>query len=191
MPRRLRTFVALRCSAPVSRRLRAEADRLAALDAGFHAPRTDAFHLTLQFLGETESAGIPAISRALAEAAHAVPGPLEVAYGGLGAFPVPARARVVWAAARTPEAPGVLGDLAQAVGAALGPLGFPPEARAFHPHVTLGRLRRRPSAPLAAAVEAGREADLGAEVVSDLKLILSDPSGGAYRYIDLTTVGLG
>jgi 2'-5' RNA ligase len=186
----LRTFVALRCGAAVSRRLAAQARRLAALDGGLKAPSTDDFHLTLQFLGDTNETDVPEIGRALVAAAEGH-GPFELRYGGLGAFPEPARARVVWAAVRTPDGPGPLADLAAAVGGALGPLGFPPEARAWHPHVTLGRLRRRPQDALVEALEAGRDLDLGREEVSDLKLILSDPREGRYRYIDLTTVPLG
>ncbi len=38
---------------------------------------------------------------------------------------------------------------------------------------------------------AASELDLGGEMLSEVKLILSDPSQRPYHYIDLTTVELG
>jgi 2'-5' RNA ligase len=190
MSKRLRTFVALRCGRAVAARLRRESERLAALEGAFRAPRTDDYHLTVQFLGDTAEEDLPALGRAL-EAAAASTAPLEVVYGGLGAFPSAQRARVVWVGMQAPQRPEALADLAGAVGQALEPLGYPPEARAFHPHITLGRLRRRPGPALVSAVEEGERLALGHETLSDLKLILSDPGDRGYRYIDLTTVELG
>ena len=190
MRHRLRTFVALRCGRPVSRRLRSEADRLAGLESAFKAPRSDDFHLTLQFLGETDERDLGDLGKALAAVAEAS-WPVEVVYRGLGAFPNPERARVAWVGLETPDDPDFLVGLARQVGEALGALGFPPEARAYRPHVTLGRLRGRPSAPFVEAVEAGASLELGREILSDLKLILSDPGDRGYRYIDLTTAKLG
>lgn len=189
MPRLLRTFVALRLGETTSRRLAREAERLARIDEGFHVAPGEAFHLTLHFLGDTREEDVMPVSRALEEAAEATP-PFDVEYGGLGAFPDARRARVVWAAVRDDPA-GAAARLAAAVGERLAPLGFPPEARAWTPHVTLGRVRARPSDALVAAIEAGAATDLGAETLSDLKLILSRSEAGRYHYIDLTTVPLG
>ena len=155
---------------------------------GVHAPKSDEFHLTVQFLGETDESDVAAIGRAL-EAATAPLSPFELRYGGLGAFPSPERARVVWAAATEIETPPGQGlqALAAAIGGRLGALGYPPEARRLHPHVTLGRVRGRPPPALVDAIEAGKDLDLGREWVSELKLILSQPGDRGYRYIDLTT----
>ena len=169
--------------------MRRWSDRLAAIDAALRAPRTDDFHLTVQFLGNTAEEDVPAIGRALQEAASELVA-FDVRYRGLGAFPEPARARVVWAGAEEIEPAGRLARLAEVVGEALEPLGHAPERRAWHPHVTLGRVRRRPSPALVAAVEAASEEDLGEDRVSELKLILSAPGNRGYRYIDLTTVEL-
>lgn len=170
--------------------MRREANRLARLDDALRPPRTDDFHTTVQFLGDTAEEDVAKIGGALAEAARLVE-PVAVSYGGLGAFPTPARARVVWAAVREVDAEGALAELAGLVGESLAGLGYPPERRAFHPHVTIGRVRKRPGPDLAAAVEEGATLDLGAEVLSELKLILSDPGDRGYSYIDLTTVALG
>jgi len=116
-----------------------------AADVRWTAPA--GLHVTLQFLGEVRGAHVPAVSAALAEAAarHAPP-PLAV--DAVGAFPTPVQPRILWA--------GVSGDLAGLaadVGAALAPVGYPPETRPFHAHVTLGRVRRPgPLGPLRAAL---------------------------------------
>ncbi len=59
--------------------------------------------------------------------------------GGAGAFPKPGRARVVWIG------PAGGGDdlvgLAGAVSGALLPLGYEPDRQAFHPHLTVARLK--------------------------------------------------
>ncbi|GAB4190165.1 MAG: RNA 2',3'-cyclic phosphodiesterase [Roseiflexaceae bacterium] len=96
-------------------------------------------HLTLQFLGETDPAQLPAITTAM-RAALAGAGPFRLQLGALGAFPNTRRPGVLWV--------GVGGDLAAlertqaAVVNALEPLGFPREQRPFRAHLTLGRVRR-------------------------------------------------
>jgi 2'-5' RNA ligase len=57
----------------------------------------------------------------------------------LGAFPSPQKATVVWAGIEDPG--GKLAALAARVEAEMVALGFPAEARRFHPHVTIGRLK--------------------------------------------------
>lgn len=95
-------------------------------------------HLTLKFLGSVESARIPEITGAVAEAASGIP-PLKLDVSGLGTFPGPNRVRVVWV--------GVGGDtdkllqLQKRIDDNLDILGFPPENREFTPHLTLARVR--------------------------------------------------
>jgi len=100
-------------------------------------PKED-LHLTLAFLGSVADARAGEVSAAVAAVLQ---GHVDFAVrlGELGAFPSVKRARVVWAGLN--DATGGLARLADSVGAALQPLGFPPEARAFRPHVTLARLK--------------------------------------------------
>jgi 2'-5' RNA ligase len=128
-----RAFVAVVPPAPVLDAV----DRAAApLRPGLEARWTgrEQWHLTVQFLGN--KADIDAVASALADLP--VP-PAPVRLGGAGAFPSTRRARVVWIGCL--EGQEFLGALAGAVGARLAPLGHEPEARAYHPHLTLARLR--------------------------------------------------
>jgi 2'-5' RNA ligase len=108
-------------------------------------------HLTLQFLGAVAEDRVAAIAGAVSAAAAGCPA-LVLAVEGAGAFPSARRPRVLWA--------GLSGDVARAaalvagLGGRLAPLGFPPEARPWSAHVTLGRAREPRGAPgLAPALE--------------------------------------
>lgn len=111
----------------------------------------EALHVTLKFLGNVTTAAVDEMIAALdhAAAAHA---PFGMVIGGLGAFPGARRPQVLWLGV---EDGGALRAIAGDVDAALASLGFAPEARAFTPHVTVGRVRR----PRGAARAQGR-ADL-------------------------------
>ena len=83
----------------------------------------------------------PELQAALQRAAglRSEPRPLALQIGGFGVFPDYHRPRVLWA--------GVTADpglelLQHEVEQAFAPLGFPTEARAFRPHVTLARAGR-------------------------------------------------
>ena len=103
--------------------------------------RPENIHLSLKFLGEVEEAREPELRSALKRAAG--PGaearPLTIQITGFGVFPDYHRPHVLWAGV-TPQ-PG-LELLQHGVEQAFAPLGFPTEARAFRPHVTLARASR-------------------------------------------------
>ena len=193
----VRTFVALRVGQEAADALHAEAERLAALAPALRPIAPEDLHLTLHFLGDTPLEEVHRIARVLREAAAASPGALHLGYGGLGAFPTPARARVVWAGLPMQEPEGALTRLVQGVAQALDRLGYPPERRRWHPHVTLGRLRGKAPPELAAALDAkagGPDPEeiplLADEIVSSLHLISSEPGRSPYHYTNLTTIPL-
>jgi 2'-5' RNA ligase len=95
------------------------------------------WHLTLRFLGDTPAEARERLVRELRAAACGPAFPLELA--GLGAFPRPARASVLWVGAAEGEAP--LRALAEEVEAAVRRAGFPAEPRPFSPHLTLSRIQ--------------------------------------------------
>ena len=169
--RNLRLFVALEPPDAVRRRLAALAADLRRA-AGLAADtvrwvEAENVHLTLQFLGAVPQERLGDVVAAVRAAASSSR-PLSLEVKGAGGFPNARRPRVVWA--------GVSGDaaaleaLAADLGRRLGPLGFPPEERAFSAHLPLGRARDRRGAPglggaLARAVEQAPAPWRAAEVV--------------------------
>ena len=109
-------------------------------DAGFPVRwvRPEGIHLTLKFLGEVpanrQAELIAALGRAKAGAK-----PLPIALAEFGAFPDTRRPRVLWVGV-TPDP--ALELLQHGVEREFSPLGYPPEGRAFRPHITLGRAER-------------------------------------------------
>ncbi len=104
--------------------------------------RSENVHLTLKFLGGIQEEVLGDLCAALEEtcAGHA---PFDVGLAGLGAFPSAQRARILW----TGVGAGFdrLRALAADLEATLAPLGFEREERPYTPHLTLGRVRRRPA----------------------------------------------
>ena len=100
-------------------------------------------HLTLKFLGNVNADMTGQITEAMAEATPGV-SPFQLEIKSLGVFPNPRRVQVIWV--------GVSGEvdkllqLQKGIESALAKLGFAPEARAFTPHLTLGRVRDQASA---------------------------------------------
>jgi 2'-5' RNA ligase len=150
--------------------------------------RPDGIHLTLKFLGDVDDAQEPVLRAALARAASGGGGEprergvtLQVA--GFGVFPDFHRPRVVWAGVAPDPALELLQD---GVERAFAPLGFPTEARAFRPHVTLGRAARdaRPRDFAGLEPALGALAFAATVLVSDLDLMQSTlQSGGAVYHV--------
>ncbi len=183
-PGRWRCFVAVPLGDVLRRSLAAAADRWRS-DPGASALRwtdPDGWHLTLAFLGATDPARVPGMVDALSRAAVACDAG-AFATGGLGAFPSPGRARVLWYGIQ--DRSHALRQLATAV---RDRLGMPPDDR-FRAHVTLARARRdpvdlRPFLESAVAPE-------GVLDVTAIHLMHSHLGRGPARYESLASVPLG
>jgi 2'-5' RNA ligase len=135
----IRAFVAIELPSQIKAALSQLQDNLkTGKSASVKWVGSEGIHLTLKFLGNVDEAEIPALEKALSEAVRGV-APFNLQLGGPGAFPGNQAPRVVWV--------GVEGEiellrtLHNNIDRVLTPLGFPPEKRAFSPHLTLGRVR--------------------------------------------------
>jgi RNA 2',3'-cyclic 3'-phosphodiesterase len=177
----LRLFFAVELPAEVRAAIARARDALALDPRAFRAGRAGAFHLTLRFLGEVEESRVPVlVSAGERAAASARPTPCELS--GAGAFPKPGRARVVWLGVVDRSATEELRRLADRLENEVRAAGFPPEARAFAPHVTIARAR----GPGGSAVRLPEGVGAGPTFVADeLALVRSrlDPSGARYEAI--------
>lgn len=96
-------------------------------------------HLTLSFLGEVEESAVEPLTEKLA---HIHVPAFDLRCGGTGCFPTRHRPRVLWIGV---EQEPHLYDLAAKVRAAVLACGIPQEDRHFSPHLTLARLKMKPS----------------------------------------------
>ena len=150
-------------------------------------------HLTLQFLGNQPEERLAAAEDALT-AAVAPGAPFETALHGVGAFPGLERPRILWVG----FAQGALElrSLQARVADALAREGFPREERAWHPHLTIGRVHderrwRRESGPaLRQAIVQAATTRFGTLRVSEVALMRSDLSPRGARYTVRRAVAL-
>lgn len=138
--RSIRTFIAVELSGTVIARA-LEAIRLlktSGAEVGWVA--RPQMHLTLKFLGNVPEVETPDVCRVVAEAAAGIE-PFEIVFRGLGSFPRVSEPRTIWLG--IDQGQEELAELRAAIeGALQKEMGFGKEQRKFHPHLTLGRLRK-------------------------------------------------
>jgi 2'-5' RNA ligase len=167
----LRLFVAVEIPGAVRAALAAAQARLRAGDARVGWVPPENIHLTLAFLGDTFQARVPALQAALDRAVSGFAS-FSVEVRGLGAFGAPRSPRVIWAGLE--DASGLLAGLHAALAERLTEAGVVLEARPFHAHLTLGRVRsRRGSDALTAAMASDKDTPFGALPVKQVLLMRS------------------
>ena len=136
-----RLFIALATPASVRAKLTAHIDRLrkSCPEVSASWSREENLHLTLKFLGETPVAKVESLSQAAARAAGALER-FELVVKGCGSFPPRGQPRVLWLGIEDPS--GGLSKLHQRLEDECFQAGFARERRAFHPHLTIARLRK-------------------------------------------------
>lgn len=178
----MRLFVAVNLPSRVREGLWAATARLRDMELPVKWVRGDGIHLTLKFLGEVADEREEELTAALTRAASGGRA-LSLVLQGFGVFPDFRRPRVVWAGIAPDPA---LEILQHRVEQEFAPLGFPTEARAFRPHVTLGRAARDARARDFAGLEAalGRVEFSETALVSAVDLMQSTlQSGGAVYHV--------
>jgi len=143
--RALRLFVAVPIGEELRADLAAAVERIRAADperdTAFRWTDPRGWHVTLAFLGATPADAVPRLAEAIRSAASGA-GPFQMTTGGLGAFPSPRRARVIWYRILDPE--GRLESVARAVRGELAIQDGGP----FRAHLTLARARAERGAVL-------------------------------------------
>jgi len=163
----------------VQRRLQeTQASRNVRWDISWTKP--EGMHLTLKFLGEVEARQAQEVREVLAEAGRPFR-PITIQVEELGSFPTMQTPRVIWLGIKEPS--GELIRLQKRVDQVLAPLGFPPEARDFHPHLTLGRVKSpKGREVLVQALQDRKAVCLGEWRLEELDLLRSvlQPGGAVY-----------
>lgn len=175
----VRTFVA--ACVPATPALRGVLDELGRIGRPVKPVGYDHLHVTLKFLGETDTSWIDqtcAILNAVTNETSA----FDVMLCGLGAFPKPSRPSVIWTGI-IPPAPIV--QLAEKVEQALTEFGFSAEPRIFRPHVTLARVKARPPASLSDLLDKHRDTEFATLALSEVSLVKSVLTACGPRYESL------
>ena len=148
--------------------------------------RPEQMHLTLRFLGDTDTDRLPSI-QATMDAVAAGNTPFEMHLESVGCFPNRRRPRISWVGLVGEDAG--LSALKKALDEALIPLGRPLENKPFRAHLTLGRVKDERSA---AGIDWTTDVPPLALIVSALHLIESElrPNGPVYteRYVSRFSV---
>jgi len=140
-PGEWRVFIAIELPAIVRQKLKAHIDGLRSTLPDVRASwnREDNLHLTLKFLGDIPVARVETLAQAAQRAASKVEA-FEIVIGGCGSFPPKGQPRVLWIGIDGPS--GRLTEVHQALEDECAKAGFPREARPFHPHLTIARIRK-------------------------------------------------
>lgn len=177
----IRTFVAIPLPEEVRASLAELRSALPPAPPGLRWGRVEQAHLTLVFLGDLDETAVASACRAVREAAGAAR-PFAADLSGLGAFPRPDRARVVWVGwgAGAAEATALQAVVARALAAAMGDRG---DDRPFAPHVTVARTGE--PLDLRAHLAAGRGWRGPPWRVDAIDVLASDlrPSGAVHRVL--------
>ncbi len=134
----IRAFLAVELSCEIRQHISSFQQQLKETLPPLNWVRPESIHLTLKFLGSVELSCIPQLLSVLKPIADKTD-KFSLDVQGMGVFPNRQHPRVIWV--------GVLGQtqrlqrLVLDVAAALEPLGFPLEAKAYHPHLTLARIK--------------------------------------------------
>jgi 2'-5' RNA ligase len=179
----MRTFIAVDVSADTIAKLQNEI-----MSSAGWSPRdvkqveTQNFHFTLIFLGEKSDDDVDSIKAKLAQVQFE---PFMLTYSSVGAFPMPASARVIWVGV-DPVGGQKLSALANDVVARMAELGFSAD-KPFSPHMTIFRAKGRPiQVSDITAKYQGRT--FGSDLVDSVHLKKSDLMSSGPVYSNIYTV---
>jgi len=134
----MRAFIAIEIPDEIKKEMAAVQEQLRKANIDASWPREDGIHLTLKFLGEVPESKIPEIISGLQKAAEGI-GRFRLEVKGVGTFPNPRNARVVWIGLAGEI--GKLEKLQTAVEDAMAGIGLAKDERKFTAHLTLGRIK--------------------------------------------------
>lgn len=186
-----RTFIAIDLGEQARAALTASIRELAEALSSVRFVDPASMHLTLAFLGELDDAQLEMAHAATAAAAVSC-APFDLAVDGLGVFGPRRAPRVLWAGVTgaTDRLLAVQRQLADELAAR----GFPPEERAYSPHLTLARLKRPLTSDELARLEQFLLAPVvdGAPIpVDSLDVMKSELARAGARYACLRRYPLG
>jgi 2'-5' RNA ligase len=176
-----RTFCAIEIPQDVRQQISDHAARLRELmpEAQASWTKVDNIHLTLKFFGNLSSQQILIVSE-VATRTVADFAPFTIRIEGTGAFPSRGPAKVLWIGIN--DTTGQLIELQRKFDAECEQEGFAKEGRAFHPHLTVARLRSQRGARSLAEKHKALAFPVSEVTVSSLIVFRSELSSKGSRY---------
>ncbi len=154
---------------------------------------SETVHLTLKFLGDVSGEQVEAVQQAL-EGGLAGKDGISFRIGrSIGCFPNWRQPRVYWIGVEGDQ--GRLAKTNSVIEGSLAPLGIKPEGRPFHPHLTIGRVKRHTVGKLLAELSEQLRnhefEELGEVQVRGVSLMKSDlrPTGAVHTRIHAVELG--
>jgi len=189
--KKVRLFWAVNLSVAVTRKIAEAQNRMRNATRGLPirvlwVPAAN-LHVTLKFLGWTRAEAVEGIEDAIGDVVRGKKG-FEVVARGVGAFPRESDARVLWAGVEDPS--GQLAQLASAVEKRMEQLGFEKENRAYHPHVTLGRVKEGGRSGGEVLAAARSVAEFGSSLVTEVVLYESKMMSSGSEYLPRARIPL-
>jgi 2'-5' RNA ligase len=185
----IRSFLAIELPKPILRKIEEVQGDLRSTRADVRWVNPEKIHLTLKFFGNIEESRIEPIFKSIEEPIrNTLPFSLEVR--GVGAFPHLRNPRVIWMG--LVDGREVLVSFQKQIETQLEKIGFQPEDRPFHPHLTLGRMKSsRGKEELVGRIERHKEEEFGDFQVERVILFKSDlkPSGPIYTLLKEIKLG--
>jgi 2'-5' RNA ligase len=187
----VRSFLAIELPKPILRKIEEVQGDLRLTHADVRWVSPEKIHLTLKFFGNIEESRIDSIFKSIEESVqNTLPFSLKVR--GVGAFPQMKNPRVIWMG--LVNGSEALISLQKQIEDQLEKIGFQPEDRPFHPHLTLGRMKSsRGKNELVRRMEKHKEEEFGDLPVERVVLFKSDlrPSGPIYTPLGDMKLGGG
>ena len=157
---------------------------------GVRWAKRDQIHLTLKFLGDIPAASVGDLEAAIRRACQGVK-PFRLSLEGLGCFPGPKRPSVVWIGVGGDTA--TLQQLQKQIENETSALAGRQEAREFHPHLTVGRVKNLPFRELprlGAQIQSAQVGALGDWTVEAVHLMQSELLPDGARHTSIASVRL-
>lgn len=184
----IRLFLAVELSFNLRENLSALQQQLKATLPPINWVRPESIHLTLKFLGYVEPSFVSQLLSALEHIGEKC-APFSIDVQGLGVFPQVKHPRILWVGLTGNTQ--ALHELIFEIEAALEPLGFSPEEKPYHPHLTLARIKRENANVGSALMQTGileSNQHLGTVNVDRFTLFQSDLDSSGAKYTSLWTV---
>jgi 2'-5' RNA ligase len=176
----IRSFLSIELPKPILRKIEEVQGDLRSTHADVRWVSPDKIHLTLRFFGNIEESRVDLILKSIEEPIrNTLPFSLKVR--GVGAFPSLKNPRVIWMG--LVDGKEVLVSFQKQMESQLEKIGFQPDDRPFHPHLTLGRMKSSQGREdLAGRMEKHKEEEFGDFPVERVVLFKSDlrPTGPIY-----------